>query len=417
MLAPASLLVRPTQPIIPEGVPIVRTMQLVGAISGCSLLRTFQVCAELQKYGYPAVWDFVGEHANESRAELGLPPIPDSTLRKTLAYASSGHLDAVILPRMGFPSGRGGSVRRMLRTLRDAGNVLIYEADDDIFSPWITEHARRGIKVGTSVNELEEERLTRIECLQLCDGATVSTQRLATVMRQYVPDDFPIEVVPNLIDWDWWTRIKAVSKRWIPGPTVGWAGGGRPADDLALIADAWGQIARDYPDVTFVLQGCRPDAEGKPSLRATPWMHPILETVPEERIVPLPFFTIKDYPVGMLNIDILCCPLVDRPFTRCKSNIKVLEGAAAGSTVVASKVVYDSVLGEGGLGCIRETPEGWYTALQWLLDEPQAAGEMAGRLALKVYREYNLQQDCWRWPFAWQNIVTQARKRKRSLVV
>ena len=420
MLAPASVVKQQWMSPL-DGVPIVRTLALVGAISGCSLYRNFAPFAELNRQGYTAAqWDFIGEHANDLRTELGVPPVPDSTLRKTLAIASSGHLDAVILPRMGYVGNDGRQVRKMLRTLREAGNVLIYEADDDLFSPWISRQQHAGIKAGLSFTQLEDERLSRIECLQHCDGATVSTQRLATVMREYVPLDFPIEVVPNLIDWRWWTQIKSCAKRWIPGPTVGWAGGGRPNDDLALIADAWGQIAKDYPDVTFVLQGCRPGPDGKPSLRATPWMAPILEHVPENRIAPLPFFDIKTYPVGMLNIDILCCPLVDRPFNRCKSNIKVLEGAAAGSLVLASPTVYAPVFAgdySGQFGCVCETAEQWYVSLDWALKHPAASGEMAGRLALKVYREYNLQRSIARWPEAWASIVAQARRRKQRVIV
>lgn len=397
--------------------PVVRTLQLVGSANGPALYRTFGPCAELQKYGYPSTWEFVGPHTNEERAQLGLPAVAESSVRKVLAFAASGHLDAIILPRMGWPAKEGKQMRAFLRTLRSAGNRLIYEADDDVFSPWITRQQHAGILAHKPISQIEEERLVRIEVLQSCDGCTVSTQRLATVVRQYVPDDYPVEVVPNLLDCAWWTRIKQVAKRWIPGPTIGWAGGGRPNDDLALIADAWGEIARQFPDVTFVLQGARPGPDGKPSLAATPWFAPIAEAVPHDRIVLLPFFGIKEYPLGMLNIDILCCPLVDRPFNRCKSPIKLYEGAAAGSAVVASPTVYRGVIGQGENGILCEMTQEWTDALTNLLQDKVWRGEMSGRLALKVWKQYNLQESIWKWPVGWASIVEQAKQRKRALAV
>lgn len=399
-----------------DGAPIVRVLALIGGVNGVSLWRVLQPFAELQRYGYPAQFDFLGENPNNERALLGLPPVPDRAYKHVLALASSGRVDAIVLPRIGWPAREAKQAREFLHTLHRAGNVLIYDADDDMFSPWISRQQHAGILAHKSFQELEEERLVRIEVLQLCDGCTVSTQRLATIVRQYVPDDYPVEVVPNLLDCAWWTRIKQVAQRWIPGPTIGWAGGGRPDDDLALIADAWGEIARRFPDVTFVLQGARPGPDGKPSLDATPWFRPIAEAVPHERVVLLPWFGIKEYPLGMLNIDILCCPLVDRPFNRAKTPIKALEGVAAGSAVVASPTVYGQVIDQRENGILCDTPQDWTDALVDLLHGTTWRQELVGRLALKVWQQHNLQESSWRWPYAWANIVQQVKQRKGALV-
>lgn len=340
-----------------------RVLQLVDRLSGPSCWRTLQPCAELQRLGLQAFWEFIGEQTDEQRAQLGLRPIPDDVVQRVLAYACSGRVDAVVLPRMGWHKGDEAQVRDLIAKLRKAGNTLIYEADDDIFSPWIVQQQATGLHRDTDRAVLDAERLSRIEVLRLCDGATVSTQRLATVVRQFVPETFPIHVVPNLIDWAWWQRIKAVAQRWIPPLTIGWAGGGRPDADLADMAWAWGEIARQRDDVRFVVAGCRTDEVGQPSLDATPWAKQITNYVLPERIEALPWFSITEYPLAYLNIDIGCCPLADVPFNRCKcvtgDTLIVTERGLVPIASLSPMRVVDTLV---PLNMRVWTTEGWATA-------------------------------------------------------
>jgi glycosyltransferase involved in cell wall biosynthesis len=334
-----------------------------------------------------------------------------------LALLANGRVDAIVLPRLGWPPGNEQRMRSFLRTLRRAGNVLIYEADDDVFSPWISRQQKAGILAEKTVEELEAERSTRVEALRLCDGVTVSSQRLATVVRSLVPEHFPVEVVPNYLDWEWWQNIGKVAQRQLTasGPVIGWAGGGRPERDMMAMAQAWGDVAKVRDDVTFVVQGCRPDEQGAPSVLRTPWALPIAAQVPPERLRLLPWMDVRTYPLGYFELDIGCAPLAETAFNRCKTPIKAMEYAAAGAAVVASPTVYGNLIMHGVTGFLCERREEWTQALLYLLEHEDERRTMAKKLGYVVRQEYNLQRQYWRWPVAWARIV-QAAKRPRLIL-
>lgn len=401
-----------------------RVLHLVDRISGPALWRTLQPVAELERIGYQGVgWEFIGESTNEQREQLGLRPVPEATVQKVLAYASSGAVDAIVLPRLGYPVDQGQQMRAFLHTLKRAGNVLIYEADDDIFSPSIVKQHAAGLHRETDLETLEAWRMNRIDVLRRCDGATVSTQRLATVVRQFVPESFPIHVVPNFIDWQWWQRIKSVSQRWIPPLTIGWAGGGRPDADLADMAWAWGEVAKARPDVRFVVAGCRMDGEGayrQPSIAATPWARQILDFVPEDRTVALPWFSITEYPLALLNMDIGCCPIADTPFNRCKTAVKWMEFTAAGAAVVASARplnVYRSVMDGLPSNFLCSTREEWRDSLLELVNDAILRDLCVQEQEERVLREHTLEKNVLRWPAAWHSIVEQARVKQQRRIL
>src|SRR5690349_18759312 len=121
MLAPASV---SGERAALEGMPLPRVLALVAGVSGPNLYRVWQPYAELNRQGYTAAqWEFVGDDTNEQRAQLGLPAVSENAVKKVLAFAASGHLDAVILPRMGWPAKHAKQMRSFLRTLKAAGNL------------------------------------------------------------------------------------------------------------------------------------------------------------------------------------------------------------------------------------------------------------------------------------------------------
>jgi glycosyltransferase involved in cell wall biosynthesis len=230
--------------------------------------------------------------------------------------------------------------------------------------------------------------------MQQADGCTVSTQRLATIVRSFTTK--PVIVVPNAIDLAWFKGVVRATSRQIPGLTIGWAGGRRHDRDVEMMAEAWGRIARRYPAVRFVVQGHVPPV--------------ILENVDRDRLAILPWMRLEDYPYGLRQVDIGCAALADTPFNRAKSQIKVMEAAAAGSAVVASPF-YAGLVDHGYSGFIADSVGEWEDGLSQLVESNATRQMMARRLLRTVEKRHSLAGNLWRWPAAWSAIQESARVR------
>ena len=346
--------------------------------TGPDFWRILQPVTALEKAGYPAGWDF------KDAPLLGL---------------ATAMVDGYLLPRMSWPPEHRRTAQAWFDDIRRKRKFVVYDADDDVFTSAET-HRRVELDwtEGKTFERLEEERRERIWAMQQCDGVTVSTQRLATIVRSYTSK--PVIVVPNAIDLPWFRQIVSATKRNIPGLTIGWAGGKRHDRDVDQMAEAWGRIARRYPDVRFVVQGHQPPV--------------ILDHVPFARISRLPWMSLERYPAGLAQIDIACAALVDTAFNRAKSQIKVYEAAVAGSAVVASSF-YAGTVDNGHSGFIAECAGEWEDSLAELIERPALRSMMARRLLRTVEKKHSLAGNLWRWPAAW-SAIQESTKVKRGLV-
>jgi glycosyltransferase involved in cell wall biosynthesis len=343
--------------------------------TGPDLWRVLQPITALEKRGYPCGWDF-----------------KDNALIGTIAP----HFDGYILPRMCWLPEQRRIAEAWFTSIRGGGKLTIYEADDDIFTAASTQ---RQIELnwteGQSFEQMEARRFEGIWALQQCDGVTVSTQRLATIVRSFTRK--PVIVVPNAIDLTWFRGVVRQTRRQIPGLTIGWAGGRRHDRDVELMAEAWGRIAARYPDVRFVIQGHVPPV--------------ILEHVERDRLAILPWMSLERYPCGLAQIDIGCCAVADTPFNRPKSNIKAMEYGAAGAAVVASPTLYAGLVDHGYSGFIAESVGEWEDALTQLVESNATRRMMARRLLKTVERKHSLEGNLHKWPAAWAQIAEHARGR------
>lgn len=349
-------------------------LALIDQVNGPNLWRVLQPITALEKAGYSAGWDF------KSNGLIG-----------AVAPAFDGYL----LPRISWPASERRTAEAWFQASRLAGKFVVYDADDDVFT---SQETHRRIELnwseGKSVEQLEDERHQRIWAMQQCDGVTVTTQRLATIVRQYTHK--PVIVVPNAIDLEWFRGVARQAKRVAPGLTIGWAGGKRHDRDVEQMAEAWGMIARYSGDgIKFVVQG---------------WIPPVVqEHVPADRLVLLPWMKAETYPQGIAQIDIGCCAVADTPFNRAKSNIKSMEYAAAGAAVVASPTLYSGLVEHGVSGYICETVDEWTRALANLINSNAERQIMNRRLLRTVEKRHTLAGNLWRWPAAWATIGDEAR--------
>jgi len=77
--------------------------------------------------------------------------------------------------------------------------------------------------------------------------------------------------------------------------------------------------------------------------------------------------------------DVSLLPLLDTPFNRLKSDLKLVESCAAGAVPICSAVVYGARPEHHGVAWFAHTPEDWALALESLAHKPD---ELARRRAL-----------------------------------
>jgi glycosyltransferase involved in cell wall biosynthesis len=342
---------------------------LVQVPNGCSAWRVCWPFEALRRAGYPAAWQW-----------LGTPE----------AAAQVEYADLVVNQRACWNPGEEGTAYAWRDFLHAHGKALVYEADDDLFSPAIIDRIRRtgDAEVNRKSDaELEAGRQASLFALRLADGVTASTEHLAAVCRGYTPA--PVRVVPNAIDVERFRRGMGT-----PDPdrplTIGWAGGNRPDSDARQLARAWTAIARRYPAVRFLVGYHRLGA--------------LCDAVPPDRLDYVGPQTLARYPATIARIDIGCCPLEPEPFNLSKSPIKAFEYGLAGAAVVASPVVYDRVIDGARNGLLAETAAEWEAALSILVEDADRRRELAGRLQQDVLDRHSLEHNLGNWPRAWAEI-------------
>jgi glycosyltransferase involved in cell wall biosynthesis len=365
-----------------------RVLAMVEDLDGCALWRVLLPFSELQRQGYQDIaWD---SHKN-----------PLVTYLFHADWWKNHQYDAVILPRKHWATDDQWMADRWFRSLHSADISVIYEIDDDLFSEDFEE--RLVTTKGYTAKKARSRRGDIMHTIERCDGVTVSSQRLATMARQYV--DIPIQVVPNYIDLRWFKRVQKAGQRDqnLTGITVGWAGGARPDADVEQMATAWGILAEKYPKVTFVIMGYFPKI--------------FYEKVPEERIATIEWMPVESYPVGMLNIDIGCCPLSNTIFNRAKTFIKAMEYAASGAAVVASPTVYGQLIDHGEDGYIANTVDEWVEYLSALIEDYRHRHDISKKLLAKVRKHHSLETQAWRWIYAWTELVKEHRQKQNGRIL
>jgi glycosyltransferase involved in cell wall biosynthesis len=353
-------------------------LALVGDENGCSLWRTYLPFAELCRQGHIAEW-----------APLDRSP-------EVFPLVAAGLFDAVILPRLAWHAEHQVEARRWVRSLHNAGLTVIYEVDDDVFSPQIGARQQATTEPDKSLEQLEQDRRDRISAMRLCDAVTVSNDTLARVVRQYVANEVPVLTVPNRIDHRWWRRVLHGVRRVVPSLTIGWAGGARYQEDFFPLVEAWHNIAARYPEVTFVVQGFMPDQ--------------LIGAVPAERVRRLPWLPLEEYPRALLNVDIGCASVANNHFNRCKTPIKLWEYTMGGAVSVVSPTLYGEVAHDGEDCLVADTAAEWEAALSRLIDDQQLRRRLWRAQRRVVAERYSLEKHAHLWLEAWSQIIQHARR-------
>jgi len=231
------------------------------------------------------------------------------------------------------------------------GVRVVYEIDDDPFSPRFYEHP---------------DQLKPV--LEACDGCIVTTPALAERVRPYVKP----YIFRNYLDGELWEPLERFPSQEI---TIGISGSETHYEDWKLVDRALHNIAR-HPQVRFTAFGYLPDyLADLPRLTYRP---------------PVPY---RFYPSGLMGIDIGLAPLIidAEGFNRHKSDIKALDYALAGAAALVSN---HSVYRPSKGASVLVDDDEWEGVLDYYITHPH---ELSGtqRRGRAWVRKHRLLADGW----------------------
>ena len=284
--------------------------------------------------GHPRRWRC--EHALEGLRAAGRDgDLVDHPAAPLLDYVD--RYREFVLQRVPHDAG----VEAFVRAAKARGRRVVVDVDDLVI------HERYVADVPPLAHELYAQGRRRIgQVLALVDEATCPTAPLAAELQACFPH-LRVQVVRNVASRAMVERSDAAVAR---APevaadgtvTIGYFAGTRTHDrDLATIAAALAEVLALRPQVRLLLAG---EIDVPRALAA------FGARVARRDPVPWP-----ELPALLRQADVHVVPLVDEPFSRCKSELKWVEAALVGRPVVAAAV--------GPFrDCVRHGANGWLAA-------------------------------------------------------
>ncbi|MDW5593510.1 hypothetical protein VSS74_04125 [Conexibacter stalactiti] len=235
--------------------------------------------------------------------------------------------------------------------LQSRGVGVVWDTDDDVRNAPMSRELRRVLGGRRAVRRFH--RLS-LEIARSVDLMTTTNEHLASLYREQGVER--IKVMPNLL----WRSSLPGRRRKHVGVVIGLVAAGEHVPDLEKlkIAKVLQAIQRAHDHVSVVMLGC--------------------DLKLRERYVHVPWVPFDDLLGRVRDFDIGLAPLVDSPFSRARSDIKLKEYAAAGVPWLASPVGPYAGLGEAQGGLLVADSD-WFDAIDALVRDPYRRAELAGR--------------------------------------
>ncbi len=259
----------------------------------------------------------------------------------------------------------------------DQGARMVAEVDDNYLAPpkhnlFMRQHYHQ-----RSRDEIRKAYATFEHIIVTTDWlAEVYRRELKGIMRGYKLPHF--HVCGNHVDPDDWPEAEDYD-----GPLrIGWMGSDSHWRDVWLAYSALGWASKSGHRAIFI--GYDPKWWPQCSIKSgriparteygftfehIPWVDP------------------REWKRKAFPLDIALAPLEANKFTRCKSDVKVLEYGMAGAAVVASRVIYGKTIRHGETGLIARDAAEMLKHTQALARDSKMRAELAANLTQYVREE------------------------------
>ena len=246
---------------------------------------------------------------------------------------------------------------------------VILDMDDDVFNidPYSDAYPSFGVrevkhgdkwlwkdKVNIDIEGNKEYQASLKSFLMRADIVTVTTERLKKTYSKYNKN---IYVVPNSIDPKDWVVPNFKEYEEI---RIGWTGGLSHYSDWYDIKGDLERIAKEYPQVKFVIGGVKFDG--------------IFKNIDPKQVEYWGWVdaTGHGFRVAMMDLDLAIIPLMNSDFNANKSNIKFYEFSSLKIPTICANVppYSDEVPNE----CLTDN---FYESIKWFIENKDKAKEIA----------------------------------------
>lgn len=263
--------------------------------------------------------------------------------------------------------------------LKEKGIKTVYHFTDNLWS----------IPPGNPAREhYGKETQARIEkIIRACDMVTCTTEPLQEIALKYNPY---VRRPWEIIEYD-------EVRKWLP-PTrnsdidneirIGWITTPHHEDDVYLVVNSLGQIARKYPNTKFVFFGYFNEA--------------LKQSIPTKQIEAYGGIDIETYyeAVTSLDFDIGIAPVVAHPFNFCKSRRKWFEYSIMDVPTICSDYETYKVGMEHMHNCYKVKKNKaykWTQGLEFLIEHPEERKRLAANAREYVRKNHDVKTHIHKW--------------------
>lgn len=261
---------------------------------------------------------------------------------------------------------------RTFESIRDRGEAIIYDLDDNFFEIEKTHPSYEALGPG---NPFFLDRI--IKCLKLSTLVTVTCESLKQVCleKSGIPEE-KVRIIPNGWGMTYYRHSRSTNPQMC---TFGWAGTPTHKRDFELVVKPLKKILLEYPWTRIALAGDQK-------------LYNFFDRIPDRQklILPNVLFDYYFYLLGFF--DVVLAPLENIPFNRSKSPLRLIDAGAKSLPWIASPVGEYVSFGEGNPSLLyANSDDEWFDRLQAMAvssEERKTVGRHCKHLSQKYHMAY-----------------------------